>query len=337
MKQRKTPLSCAILVSIGLVANVFAAHDPSLAAGLYSGADKDAARETSAALETGDNRVCKDVSVQVLGSGGPELDDGRTSSGYLVWVNDKARVIVDAGSGSSIQFGASGAQFEDIDALLLSHLHTDHAADLPSYIKGSYFTSRQDNLMIFGPAGNDVMPATSTYVDTLVGDEGAFRYLSSYTQDGEDDYTIVTTDVTGATASEPLFVTIAPDITAKALSVPHGPIPTLAWKVIANGCSIVFSGDTNDASNALAAFAENADLLILHNAIPDNAGNAAKNLHMTPTQLIQIAKDSKAKQVLVSHIMKRSEAGLEALVEAMTVVAPGRVYAAKELMNITLE
>jgi len=337
MKQRKTPLSCAILVSIGLVANVFAAHGPSLADGADLGADKGAGKDAGAAIEASDNRVCKGVSVQVLGSGGPELDDGRTSSGYLVWVNDTARVIVDAGSGSSIQFGASGAQFEDIDALLLSHLHTDHASDLSSYIKGSYFTSRQDNLMIFGPAGNDVMPATSTYVDTLLGDEGAFRYLSSYTQVGEDDYTIVATDVTGATASEPLFVTIAPDITAKALSVPHGPIPTLAWKVIANGCSIVFSGDTNDANNALSAFAENADLLILHNAIPDNAGNAAKSLHMTPTQLIRIAKDSKAKQVLVSHIMRRSEVGLDALIEAMTVVAPGRVYAAKELMNITLE
>ncbi|MEC7634227.1 MAG: MBL fold metallo-hydrolase, partial [Pseudomonadota bacterium] len=31
---------------------------------------------------------CHNVSVQILGSGGPELDDGRTSSAYVVWIND---------------------------------------------------------------------------------------------------------------------------------------------------------------------------------------------------------------------------------------------------------
>ena len=35
---------------------------------------------------------CHNVSVQILGSGGPELDDGRTSSAYVVWVNGSARV-----------------------------------------------------------------------------------------------------------------------------------------------------------------------------------------------------------------------------------------------------
>ena len=120
------------------------------------------------------------------------------------------------------------------------------------------------------------------------------------------------------------------------MSVNHGPIPALAWKVKANGCEVVFSGDTNDQQGQLAGFANNADLLVLHNAIDDHAGRVAKNLHMTPNQIIEIAKQSKAKQVLLSHIMKRSEPGLDALTEAITVVAPGRVYAAEELMNITL-
>ncbi len=40
-----------------------------------------------------------DVAVQVLGSGGPEMK-GRASSGYLIWQQGKARVLIDTGGGS---------------------------------------------------------------------------------------------------------------------------------------------------------------------------------------------------------------------------------------------
>ena len=90
------------------------------------------------------------VKLQVLGSGGPELDDGRNSSGYLIWYKNKARDLIDAGAGSSIEYGQSGAQFEDLQAILLTHLHVDHSADLPAFIKGSFFTSRDTNLSLFG-------------------------------------------------------------------------------------------------------------------------------------------------------------------------------------------
>ena len=33
--------------------------------------------------------------LQVLGSGGPEVNDDRASSGYLIWHNGHARVLVD--------------------------------------------------------------------------------------------------------------------------------------------------------------------------------------------------------------------------------------------------
>ena len=54
------------------------------------------------------------VAVQVLGSGGPEMK-GRASSAYLIWQQGKARVLVDAGGGSSLRFGESGALMSDLD------------------------------------------------------------------------------------------------------------------------------------------------------------------------------------------------------------------------------
>ena len=275
---------------------------------------------------------CENVAVQILGSGGPELDDNRASSAYLVWHNNTALVLVDAGSGSSIQFGAANAAFDDLDIIVLSHLHTDHAADLPSFIKGSYFGSRMRNLPIIGPKGNNLMPSTEHYVSALMGEQGAFRYLSSYTQPEQDDYTLIPISVT-----EPAFnYRVNPSLEVSAIDVNHGPIPALAWKINIEGCTIVFSGDTNDADATLANFANNADLLVLHNAISNNAGTVAKNLHMTPAQLIDIALKSKAKRIVLSHIMKRSEKGLKPLKDAIFAATNHPTYAAQDLLMIQL-
>jgi predicted metal-dependent RNase len=78
------------------------------------------------------------VSVQVLGSGGPELQDKRASSSYLVWQDGQARVLVDAGGGSALRFGESGAKMSQLDVILFTHYHIDHSADFPSLIFSSW-------------------------------------------------------------------------------------------------------------------------------------------------------------------------------------------------------
>src|SRR6202007_432341 len=79
------------------------------------------------------------VAVQVLGSGGPESQDKRASTSYLVWLNGKALVILDAGGGSVLRFGESGAQMSQADVFLFSHFHVDHSSDFPALIFSSWF------------------------------------------------------------------------------------------------------------------------------------------------------------------------------------------------------
>src|ERR1044071_1306222 len=83
------------------------------------------------------------VAVQVLGSGGPELQDGRASSRYLVWEDGQARALVDAGGGSAIRFGESGAQMSQLDLILFTHFHVDHSGDFSALIKSSWFENRK--------------------------------------------------------------------------------------------------------------------------------------------------------------------------------------------------
>jgi ribonuclease BN (tRNA processing enzyme) len=252
--------------------------------------------------------LCKtdQVKLQVLGSGGPELDDGRNSSGYLIWYQDKAQVLIDAGAGSSVEYGRSGAKLEDLQAILLTHLHVDHSADLAAFIKGSYFTSRSVNLPLYGPAANDLMPSTSDYLQRLVGDKGAFAYLNGYVNKRADaDYKVLATDVP-LLKGQTFNYSITKDITAKATFVHHGPVAAVAWRVELAGCSIVFSGDMNNQFDVLSSFASEADILVANNAVPDNASGAALNLHMAPSTIAKIAKQAQVKQLVLSHFMKRT-------------------------------
>ena len=70
-------------------------------------------------------RACepRGMRVQVLGSGGPELIGGRASSSYLVWIDGRARALVDLGGGAALRFGETGANIADLDVILFTHLH----------------------------------------------------------------------------------------------------------------------------------------------------------------------------------------------------------------------
>ncbi|MBI3575174.1 MAG: MBL fold metallo-hydrolase, partial [Gammaproteobacteria bacterium] len=129
------------------------------------------------------SRACEPqgVRVQVLGSGGPELVGGRASSSYLVWIDGKARALVDLGGGAALRFSETGANIADLDVILFTHLHVDHSADLPALVKASFFQDRDRVLPIYGPPGNRLMPSTVTFVREMFNStSGAFRYLGGF-------------------------------------------------------------------------------------------------------------------------------------------------------------
>ena len=121
------------------------------------------------------------VSLQLLGSGDPESGDKRASSGYIVWVDEKSRVLVDFGGGASLRFEEAGAKIEDLEVILLTHLHIDHTANLPVQLKSSFFVRRTKTLPIFGPDSNDFMPSTQIFLERLFKkNKGAWEYMGDY-------------------------------------------------------------------------------------------------------------------------------------------------------------
>jgi len=246
------------------------------------------------------------IAVQVLGSGGPELQDKRASSSYLVWENGQARALVDAGGGSALRFGESGAQMSQLDVLLFSHFHVDHSGDFAALIKSSWFEDRSRPLPIYGPPGNDFMPSTTEFVADFFGDKhGAYRYLSELLAPGEQgSYKMQPHDVVAG--EKPVAVFRSGDLAASAVRVIHGAVPALAWRLEVGGKVIVFSGDTNGEGEGLVRLSTNADLFIAHNAVPEGATGIERRLHMPPSVIGQIAADAKVKHLVLSHRMLRT-------------------------------
>ena len=103
------------------------------------------------------------IAVQILGSGGPFINRDRASTGYLVWIGDQAKVLVDMGGGAFLRFGQTQAKLSDLSLVAISHLHPDHVSDLPALLWLSN-QARKDPLPIAGPSGNDAAPSFSTFL-----------------------------------------------------------------------------------------------------------------------------------------------------------------------------
>lgn len=245
------------------------------------------------------------VAVQVLGSGGPELQDKRASSSYLVWQDGQARVLVDAGGGSALRFGESGATMSQLEVILFTHFHVDHSADFPALVFSSWFEGRDRPLPVYGPAGDGAFPSTVEFVRAFFNHRtGVYRYLSELLLPQENGgYELQPHDVVGD-PSEAAFR--GEHLSAYAARVIHGPVPALAWRVEIGGKAIVFSGDTNGEGIDLVRLAKDADLFVAHNAVPEGATGIERRLHMPPSVIGQIAQEAHVKRLVLSHRMLRT-------------------------------
>jgi ribonuclease BN (tRNA processing enzyme) len=257
---------------------------------------------------------CGDTGVwlQILGGGGPELTDGQAGASYVVFVDNQARLLVDAAPGASVNFDRSGARVEDLDAVVFTNLHAHQAADFPAFIKGSFFANRDRPLPVFGPDGAGPYPDTETFVERLIGPEGAFAYLADFlTFRSSGGYRVAARNVP-ATGQRRWAQFGSDHIRLSAIPVHHGAVPALAWRVDIGDQSIVFTGSFSNRTNVVPGFARGTDALVVHHAIPEGTRGEPTDLHVTPGQIGQIAQQAQARMVVLGHRMMRTR-GLESI------------------------
>ena len=92
------------------------------------------------------------MELTLLGTGCPKVDYKRFGPSNLVSTK-KTKILVDCGSGVTQRLDQANISSAKIDALFLTHLHSDHVVDLYQLIISSWHSYRTTAWKIFGPKG----------------------------------------------------------------------------------------------------------------------------------------------------------------------------------------
>ena len=273
------------------------------------------------------------MGIQLLGSGGPISDDARASSGEVIWIDGKSRLLIDAGGGTYLRFGQAGARLEDLHFIGISHFHTDHSADLPAILKGAYFMASDNKVTLAGPDGSDAFPSmTAFFKDMFGGKTGSFAYLEGL-HDGSDGLHLTVSPIIDVDrhAEKPSLVYQDAEVKVYAYGIPHGNVPTLAFRIESKYGTIVVSADQNGTRQGFVDFAKGADILVMPAAIDDDADAASKFLHAPPTVVGKLAAVIHPKVLVLNHFMGKSLRNKDANVKIIQQYYHGPVYEGRDL------
>ena len=269
------------------------------------------------------------TALQILGSGGPIADDGRASTGYVVWIDGRSRVLIDAGGGTFLRFGEAGATFEDLDFLGLSHFHTDHSADFPALVKSGNFSDRDRPLSIAGPEGDGPFPGLKDFLQAMLGKEhGAYAYLSAFLDGTADTPMLTPREVP---AGKVTVVYTSEDLNIDAMQVPHGIVPAVAFRVRIGDQTFVFASDQNGDDPAFVEFARGATVLVMHMVVPEDVTGVGRRLHAPPSVIGEIAAGVAPSKLVLSHFMARSLRDLDKNVSLVSERFSGEIILAEDL------
>jgi ribonuclease BN (tRNA processing enzyme) len=277
----------------------------------------------------------------VLGSGGPGAL-GRAASCYLVLIDGTARILVDAGPGSFARLGETGLSLSHTDTVLLTHLHIDHAGELPGLFKARAVSGAGPVVFeVWGPAGTGERPAgayfpsTSRFLELLFGPRGAFAYLSDFAA----PISLHAHDIPAQVQVNPLPEVILNQggLVIRAVAGHHGDAPAVIYRIDYAGKSIAFSGDV-DAQGlpGLRTIAKGSDLLVFNSVVLDPPGSPdiLYTLHTPPGAIGELARAAGVHSLLLSHISPAVEANQGAVLDSIKRSYKGPVSLAADRAHV---
>lgn len=237
------------------------------------------------------------LTLTVVGCSGSFPGPDSPASCYLVEYAG-FRLVVDLGNGALGPLQRY-VRLDDVDAVLVSHLHPDHWMDLCSYFVARTYDpgGAHPALDVYGPSGTAEALAAAYGGGRTVADlAGAFTFheLSP-----------------GPLRIGPLTVTSA--------RTAH-PVECWAVRVEAGRRSLAYTADTGPSED-VTVLAQGVDLLLAEASFVDGANNPP-GLHLTGRQAGELAAAAQVGRLVVTHIPPWNDPD-RALAEAAAAFGPG--------------
>jgi ribonuclease Z len=191
------------------------------------------------------------IEITLLGTGSPLVDPLRAGPATLVRAGG-ATLLFDCGRGVLMRAAASGVQANQLTALVLTHLHSDHITDLNDVITSRWVTTFAPNpLRVIGP------PGTGAVVDGLLRSLAPdISYRLAHHEDLSWD--------PGVEVSEHLDGVVFDEGGVRIVAAPtdHRPVdPSVGYRVEHGGAAVVLAGDTVPCEG-LDRLCQGADALV---------------------------------------------------------------------------
>jgi ribonuclease Z len=244
-----------------------------------------------------------DLKVTLLGTGVPTPRPDRFGPSTLIEAG-KQKLLIDAGRGGTIRLYQLGVPIGRIDALLLTHYHSDHTVGIPDlWLTGwleSHFGTRTTPFRVIGPAGakNLMLHLEKAYaLDIKIRAEDEKLPLAGAAIAVQEFYN------NGVVYEKDGVRVIA-------FEVDHGDAikPAYGYRIEYGGRAIVISGDTRYNDNVVK-YAAGADLLIHEVAIvrPESASEPFIQRimahHTTAREAGTIFERAKPKLAAYTHVV----------------------------------
>jgi len=284
-------------------------------------------RIVHARLADDNTGLLKDGALHIVlcGTGSPLPDPDRASACTAVIAAGHV-VLIDSGPGSALRLAEAHIPMQDMDAVLLTHLHSDHIGDLGNAAQAGWLAGRKVPLDVYGPSGTDDVVAG--YARVFKADAGfriAHHGKAYLVPEGDE---VVAHIVSIKAPGDDPVVYSRDGLVIRAFLVDHRPIvPAFGYRIEFGGRVVVVSGDTRANAN-VQHFATNADLLI-HEALNshlvkllasqlDATGDhrRAKMLrdtigyHTSPVDAARIANAAHVRLLVFTHVVPQLPSAL---------------------------
>jgi ribonuclease Z len=256
-----------------------------------------------------------DLELTLLGTGSPMHVPHRFGPSQII-TDGAVRLLIDTGWGSTLRLYQNGTPPQSIDAVFITHLHSDHTTDMADFLVMRWVGGIRSPIKIYGPAGTRRM---------IAGFQEAMAADTKYRLDhhGEKLWSGgLAADITEFEAGEdPAEVARFSELVIKAFEVDHGPVkPAYGFRFERNGKAIAISGDTNPCTGLLNG-SKGADILVcdsmnlkmmtalenslrtMGNTVQASLLEDAHDYHAPIEGMAEVAQKAGAKHLLLSHVM----------------------------------